>query len=192
MNLSSITNPGILLLAVAALAGCNQAPTGGTGASPAPATTTTQAVPTPAPAMNAAKFDPALPAMLQSPPAESAGECGIEATAEVPQGGTLAFTRNAIAKIEGWALVRGETGSAEGVFLKLASSGDASYFVPVTVGVREGLGIRLGDAALDGAAFNVDAAFQHVPAGDYTVQVAQRMNGRVLLCATGRNATVAE
>lgn len=140
----------------------------------------------------AAQFDPAIPAELQSPPAESGGECGIEATETVPQGAMLQLAKSRVEHIEGWALVRDAAAPAEAVYLKLASSGEASYFVPVQMVDRAGLGVRLGEPALDRAGFVVDAGLQHVPAGEYSVQLAQRIDGRVLLCATGRNATVLE
>jgi hypothetical protein len=186
---------GVLLLA-----GCQ----GGDQAETAAKANTTVAVPEPSAdqathAANApigretaSQFDPAIPQELRSPPAESGGECGIEATADVPQGAPLKLSRAQDATIEGWALVRGSKTDAESVYLKLASDGDASYFVPVKVVNRPGLGIRLGDAGLDRAGFAVVAGLQNVTPGEYTVQVAQRVAGRVLLCATGRSATVTE
>lgn len=177
-----------------ALAACNPA----TESSPAKPQASAQA---PAPAasplatahaVGAVQFGPAIPADLQSPPAESGGECGIEATPTVPQGGELQFARSRVEHVEGWALVRDAKAEAEHVYLKLASNGNASYFALATPISRPGLGIRLGDASLDRAGFTIDVGLQDVPAGKYTVQVAQRINGRVLLCATGRSATVTD
>lgn len=195
MNRSTLTC--LVAGSIAAVAiGCTPAPAptspeqtapAPSGLADAPSATTPETVAAPA-----AQFDPAIPAELQSPAAESGGECGIEATEAVPQGATLQFAKSRVERIEGWALVRDASAPAEAVYLKLASSGEASYFVPVQMVDRAGLGVRLGEPALDRSGFVVDAGLQHVPAGEYSVQLAQRIDGRVLLCATGRNATVVE
>lgn len=137
------------------------------------------------------QFGPALPEDLQGA-VQSGGECGIEATSEVPQGAELSLSRSTPQLIEGWALDRADKTAATSVYLKLESGGDASYFVPVTMVTREGLGIRLGDESLDSAAFSVNAALAEVPAGQYNMQVAQRIGDKILLCATGRSAKVVE
>jgi hypothetical protein len=138
------------------------------------------------------KFGPALPQDLQGSPAQSGGECGIEATAAVPQGGELALSRSRPELIQGWAIYREDKTKPSNVYLKLASGGDASYFAPVTMESRAGLGIRLGDETLDNAAFKATLDLGDVPAGEYTVQVAQRVGEKILLCATGRSAKVSD
>jgi hypothetical protein len=185
-----------LTIAAAALAtGCTQpaAPSASTsGTAPAPVTEPAASV---APAQQAAaaasQFGPALPEDLQGE-VQSGGECGIEATSEVPQGAELSLSRSAPQLIEGWALDRADRTAATSVYLKLESGGDASYFVPVTMVTREGLGIRLGDESLDSAGFSVNAALAEVPVGQYNMQVAQRIGNKILLCATGRSAKVVE
>lgn len=139
-----------------------------------------------------ANMGPAIPEDLQSSPAQSGGECGIEATAAVPQGGVLEFSRARPEFVEGWALYRQDAAKPSSIYIKLASDGEASYFAPVTLLSRPGLGIRLGDAAFDTAGFKVTLGLNDVPAGTYTVQVAQRVGDKVLLCATGRTAKVSD
>ena len=139
-----------------------------------------------------ASMGPAIPEDLQSSPAQSGGECGIEATATVPQGGVLEFSRARPEFVEGWALYREDSTKPTSVYIKLASDGEASYFAPVTMLSRPGLGIRLGEAAFDGAGFKVTLGLNDVPVGTYTVQVAQRVGDKVLLCATGRTAKVSD
>lgn len=184
-----------LTIAAAALAAaCTQqtAPTASTPESaPTPVTEPASSEPVQQATATASQFGPALPQDLQGP-VQSGGECGIEATAEVPQGAELSLSRSAPQLIEGWALDRGDKTAPTSVYLKLESGGDASYFVPVAMVTRAGLGIRLGDASLDSAAFSVNAALAEVPAGQYNVQVAQRIGDKILLCATGRSAKVAE
>lgn len=138
------------------------------------------------------KFGPALPQDLQGSPAQSGGECGIEATAAVPQGGELALSRSRPELIQGWAVYREDKAKPDSVYLKLASGGEASYFALVTMESRAGLGIRLGDETLDNAAFKATLDIADVPAGEYTVQVAQRVGDKILLCATGRTAKVSD
>lgn len=138
------------------------------------------------------KFGPAIPQDLQGSPAQSGGECGIEATAAVPQGGELALSRSRPELIQGWAVYREDKAKPDSVYLKLASGGEASYFALVTMESRAGLGIRLGDEALDNAAFKATLDIADVPVGEYTVQVAQRVGDKVLLCATGRTAKVSD
>ncbi|MCH6482374.1 hypothetical protein MMG85_02155 [Pseudoxanthomonas sp. LH2527] len=183
-----------LTIAAAALAAActqNAAPTASTPESaPTPVTEPASSEPVQQVAA-ASQFGPALPQDLQGP-VQSGGECGIEATAEVPQGAELSLSRSVPQLIEGWALDRADKTAPTSVYLKLESGGDASYFVPVAMGTRAGLGIRLGEASLDSAAFSVNAALAEVPAGQYNVQVAQRIGDKILLCATGRSAKVAE
>ena len=138
------------------------------------------------------KFGPALPQALQGSPAQSGGECGIEATAEVPQGGQLSFSRSRPELIQGWAVYREDKTPPSSVYLKLASGGDASYFALVTMESRAGLGVRLRDESLDNAAFKATLGLSDVPAGDYSVEVAQRVGDKILLCATGRTVEVSE
>ena len=140
----------------------------------------------------AVAMGPAIPEDLQSPPAQSGGECGIESTATLPQGAELSLSRSRAESVEGWALSRETAAKASRVYIKLASDGGASYFAPVTMVTRPGLGIRLNDEARDDAGFKVTFDLHDVPTGAYTVQVAQRIDGKVLLCATGRTATVAD
>jgi hypothetical protein len=148
------------------------------------------AVPAPPEAV-ASQFGPALPADLQGV-VTGGGECGIEATAEVAQGSEIPLSRSKAELIEGWMLDREDRTKPTSAYLKLESGGEASYFVPLTLGNRAGLGVRLGDESFDAAAFAVTAGLSEVPVGQYNVQVAQRIGEKILLCATGRTAKVTD
>ena len=185
------------LTSVALLVGCQRGADSGNGsAEQAGEASAPDPAATPAPEVlgaarvAAVKFGPAIPEDLASPPAESGGECGIEATEAAPQGSELRLHRSKPERIEGWALDRTAVATSESIYVKLATGGDASYFVKASSVVRPGLGVRLQDESLDRAGFVVDADLSEVPAGNYEVQVAQRVGGRVLLCATGRSARV--
>jgi hypothetical protein len=184
------------LTAAVTMAGCNRTAPTDAAADTAPAARSAEsAAPAPVsakPAVALAKFGPAIPEDLMSPPAQSGGECGIEATESSPQGAELVLSRSKPEHIEGWALDRSATTASEGIYVKLATGSDASYFAKANGVVRAGLGIRLQDPQLDRAGFVVDADLADVPAGTYEVQVAQRVNGKVLLCATGRSARVVD
>ena len=189
-NVGSIKILVIAGLAVAAT-GCNeQAP----APSPAGQESAVQ-VPesTPVPAAPVLRFSSAIPNEIKEPAAESGGECGIESTSDFPQDSQLVYSRGRTnEQVDGWLLVRGG-GNPEMAFFKLASkAGDASYFAPVSLTHREGLGVRLGDAALDNAAFELNVSFEDVPAGDYEVQLARKNAGKILLCATGRVAKIVD
>jgi len=193
-NLKRLAVSTLAVSVLALLSACTSEKAG-EPATPDAATTaaTTEATPPPAPvqpAPVAAAF--AIPAELQVAPAESGGECGIEATESVPQCAQLTLSRAHGEYLEGWALVRDNAVKAEKVFIKLASTGEAYYFAPVSVVTRPGLGIRLQDATRDDAGFNVTLDLKDVPAGKYTIQVAQRVGDMVLLCDTGRAAEITE
>lgn len=189
-------SPLVVAIAIAAMASaCTQqagtpAQAPDTAAPATPVEPVTETVPAP-PEATASQFGPALPADLQGA-VVGGGECGIEATPEVPQGAEIPLSRSKTQLIEGWILDRQEKSKPTSAYLKLESGGEASYFVALTLGNRQGLGVRLGDASLDDAAFAVTAGLSEVPAGQYNVQVAQRVGEKILLCATGRTARVAD
>lgn len=189
-NIDSIKMLVIASLVVA-VTGCNgQAPAPAPGGQE-PIAQVPESAPTPAAPV--LRFSSAIPNEIKEPTAESGGECGIESTSDFPQGSQLVYSRSKTnEQVDGWLLVRG-AGNPEMAFFKLASkTADASYFAPVSLTTREGLGVRLGDAALDNAAFELNASFEDVPAGEYDVQLAQKNAGKVLLCATGRTAKIVD
>lgn len=180
--------------AVFVLVGCNKngpAPTGASEVQPA-SVGDAAASPATTPAVSVQQLSPAIPEDLRELEVVSSGECGIEATEQYPQGSELRLSRAATTLLEGWSVVRESATAPDSVYFKLDSGSGISYFAPVEMVSRQGLGIRLNDPALDRAGYRVNLGLSHVEPGNYAVQVAERLEGKTHLCATGRSVVVTD